>query len=128
LLVAGCSSNDTCGNGEIGTDIRVTVMDSANGDYVCGAAVVASDGTTSYPCFGGNGADAAFDADVSSSFCLYTCSGSGAPGKTTYTVSVTAPGFAPGEAGGESIDNSRDSCGLTSVAGPYVHIQLMATN
>jgi len=128
LFVAGCSSNDTCGNAEIDTDIRVTVNDSANGDYVCGAAVVASDGTASYPCFGGDDADAAFDADLSSSICLYFCSGSGAPGKTTYTISVTAPGYAPREASGESIDNSRDSCGLTSVGGPRVNVPLVATN
>jgi hypothetical protein len=106
MLVQGCSTSGpyAC-PGERGEGIMVSVVDSATGEYVCDAHVVATLGSQAYS----RPADAWTDASLSDCCCPFYILG--APGGSgTYVITASAPGLhmigmAP------SVDVQVDSCG-----------------
>lgn len=99
VLVACTSPAPICPSGGYDT-LAVTVTDALSGLDVCGASVVASEGTSMYRL-----REIAGASDASCRYYFYI---KGA-GTQTYTVSVTAPGYKPGQASNVTV--AFDGCG-----------------
>jgi hypothetical protein len=86
LFVTGCSSGSVICAGNGTTPITITVIDGANGEYVCDARVTASDGSSTYASF----FFGTSDASLTDASCSYWID----PHKSgTYSVSASAPGL-----------------------------------
>lgn len=119
--IPGCGTQrPACPTSEA-VPLVVTVTDAATGLNICDASVMAALGAST---FNVSQEFHSSDAAVTDASCSYVFSLNSTLGTATYSVSATAPGYAPGQAANVKVDV--DSCGLFTST-QYLMIKLVPT-